>query len=88
MPRDDRTGPWGQGPGTGWGLGPCGLGRGRGYGGGVGRPTPAAASAGALGVSAPAVGAVPAGDRAPLVTPLPARLVPVTGPRPRMKPWP
>lgn len=41
MPRNDATGPWGQGPGTGWGRGPCGAGlrrgggRGRGMGSGA-----------------------------------------------------
>jgi hypothetical protein len=37
MPRNDATGPWGQGPGTGWGRGPCGAGLRRGGGRGWGR---------------------------------------------------
>lgn len=32
MPREDGTGPMGQGPMTGRGLGPCGTGMGRGFG--------------------------------------------------------
>ena len=37
MPRQDKTGPNGQGPMTGRGLGPCGRGLRRGFGGGFGR---------------------------------------------------
>ena len=36
MPRQDGTGPQGQGPATGWGRGPCGQGL-RGRGGRYGR---------------------------------------------------
>lgn len=36
MPRNNATGPWGQGPGTGWGRGPCGAGLRRGDGRGRG----------------------------------------------------
>jgi hypothetical protein len=36
MPRNDGTGPWGQGPGSGWGRGPCGAGLRRGGGRGRG----------------------------------------------------
>ena len=36
MPRQDRTGPLGQGPMTGRGLGPCGSGMRRGFGRGMG----------------------------------------------------
>jgi len=37
MPRQDKTGPNGQGPMTGRGLGPCGSGMRRGFSGGFGR---------------------------------------------------
>ena len=37
MPRQDGTGPNGQGPMTGRGLGPCGRGMRRGFGQGFGR---------------------------------------------------
>lgn len=37
MPRQDGTGPNGQGPMTGRGLGPCGSGMRRGFGRGFGR---------------------------------------------------
>jgi len=37
MPRQDGTGPSGQGPMTGRGLGPCGRGLRRGFGRGFGR---------------------------------------------------
>ena len=36
MPRQDKTGPNGQGPMTGRGLGPCGRGLRRGFGRGMG----------------------------------------------------
>ena len=43
MPKQDKTGPMGQGSRTGWGMGPCGggmgfgKGSGRGFGRGFGR---------------------------------------------------